>query len=140
LLGRTTASVGTVNGGSKINIVPDACAAEVDIRCLPGDTSVLERVSARLLAVCPDLEITHTSSQPMLTDVSHPVIRLLEKCGSRLIGAAWFSDAGVFATHGMPAIAAGPGSIAQAHTRDEWIAVKDLEDGVEFFREFLSRL
>jgi acetylornithine deacetylase/succinyl-diaminopimelate desuccinylase-like protein len=140
LLGRTTASVGTVNGGSKINIVPDACTAEVDIRCLPGDTSVLERVSARLLAACPDLEIAHTASQPMLTDDSHPVIRLLEKCGSRRSGAAWFSDAGVFAAHGTPAIAMGPGSIAQAHTRDEWIAVKDLDDGVEFFREFLSRL
>jgi acetylornithine deacetylase/succinyl-diaminopimelate desuccinylase-like protein len=76
----------------------------------------------------------------MLTDTSHTMIRLLQQCGSSCIGAPWFSDAGVFAAAGMPAIALGPGSIAQAHTRDEWIAVEDLEKGVAFFRDFLSRL
>jgi acetylornithine deacetylase/succinyl-diaminopimelate desuccinylase-like protein len=140
LLGRTTVSAGTVKGGSKINIVPDSCTAEVDIRCLPGDATILERVSARLRSACPDLEITSTSAQPMLTDPSHPVIRLLQGCGSACIGAPWFSDAGIFAAAGMPSIALGPGSIAQAHTRDEWIAVNDLEKGVAFFREFLTRL
>ena len=40
----------------------------------------------------------------------------------------------------MPAVAVGPGSIAQAHTKDEWIDVDDLQRGVEFFRDFLSRL
>jgi len=140
LLGRATVSVGTIAGGSKINIVPDSCTAAVDIRYLPGDATVLERVSRRLRVVCPDLEIAETPSLPMLTDASHPVIRLLEKCGSRCIGAPWFSDAGIFAVAGTPSIAIGPGSIAQAHTRDEWIAVADLEKGVQFFREFLSRL
>ncbi len=140
LLGRTTASAGTVRGGSKINIVPDTCTAEVDIRCLPGDVTLLERVSAKLREVCADLEIAHTASHAMLTDRSHPLIQLLEKCGSSCVGAPWFSDAGIFAAVGMPAIAIGPGSIAQAHTRDEWIAVEDLEKGVAFFRDFLARL
>jgi acetylornithine deacetylase/succinyl-diaminopimelate desuccinylase-like protein len=140
LLGRTTVSAGTVNGGSKINIVPDVCTAELDIRYLPGDATLLERVSAQLRAACPDLEIANTCSQPMITDTSHAVIRVLEKCGSSCIGAPWFSDAGVFAAAGMPAIALGPGSIAQAHTRDEWIAAVDLENGVAFFRDFLTRL
>ena len=140
LLGRTTVSAGTVKGGSKINIVPDACTAELDIRYLPGDGTILERVSARLRAACPDLEIASTRSNPMITDASHAVIRLLQGCGSACIGAPWFSDAGIFAAAGMPAIAIGPGSIAQAHTRDEWIAVEDLERGVAFFRDFVSRL
>ncbi|MEO6785533.1 MAG: M20 family metallopeptidase [Chthoniobacteraceae bacterium] len=140
LLGRATVSAGTVNGGSKINIVPDICTAEVDIRHLPGDDTLLDRVSARLRGVCDDLEIEHTSSKPMLTDISHPVIRLLARCGSKCVGSSWFSDAGVFAANGTPAIALGPGSIAQAHTEDEWIAVRDLDRGVEFFRDFIPRL
>jgi acetylornithine deacetylase/succinyl-diaminopimelate desuccinylase-like protein len=76
----------------------------------------------------------------MLTDTSHAVIRTLEKCGSQCIGSPWFSDAGIFSAAGMPAIALGPGSIAQAHTRDEWIAVADLEKGTAFFRDFIARL
>ena len=140
LLGRATVSAGTVNGGSKINIVPDFCTAEVDIRHLPGDEALLERVSTKLRRACPDLEIEHSLSAPMLTDVSHPVIQLLQRCGSKCVGASWFSDAGVFAVDGTPAIAFGPGSIAQAHTKDEWIAIRDLDQGVEFLRDFISRL
>lgn len=140
LLGRTTISAGTVKGGSKINIVPDICTAEVDIRYLPGDDSLLERVSAKLRSVCTDLEIEHARSFPMQTDPSHALIHVLKKCGSHCIGSPWFSDAGIFAAAGTPAIAIGPGSIAQAHTRDEWIAVDDLEKGVAFFRDFIARL
>ena len=46
----------------------------------------------------------------------------------------------MFAQHGTPAIALGPGSIAQARTKDEWIAVEDLEKGERFFSSFLSAL
>lgn len=140
LLGRTTASVGTISGGSKVNIVPDFCTATVDIRYLPGDEAILDRVSRRLRGVCPDVGIENSASHPMETDPSHPVIRVLESCGSRCVGAPWFSDAGVFAATGVPSIALGPGSIAQAHTRDEWLAVADLEKGVDFFRRFLAKL
>ena len=76
----------------------------------------------------------------MVTDTSHPVIQLLQRCGSKIAGSAWFSDGGVFAANGTPAIALGAGSIAQAHTRDEWIAVEDLESGVAFLRDFIARL
>jgi len=40
----------------------------------------------------------------------------------------------------MPSIALGPGSIAQAHTADEWISVSDLENGADFFERFLLSL
>jgi acetylornithine deacetylase/succinyl-diaminopimelate desuccinylase-like protein len=139
LLGRTTISAGTVNGGSKINIVPDLCRAEVDIRYLPGEAP-LDPVSRKLSEVCADVEIEHVNSPPTLTDEGHPLIGVLKQLGSRCVGAPWFSDAGIFAHRGMPAIALGPGSIAQAHTRDEWIAVEDLEKGAAFFREFLLRV
>jgi acetylornithine deacetylase/succinyl-diaminopimelate desuccinylase-like protein len=38
----------------------------------------------------------------------------------------WFCDANVFADSGIPAVAFGPGDIAQAHTADEFIAVSAL--------------
>jgi acetylornithine deacetylase/succinyl-diaminopimelate desuccinylase-like protein len=60
--------------------------------------------------------------------------------GADLSGAPWFCDAAFLAVAGTPAIAIGPGSIAQAHTKDEFIAVKDLEEGVAFFKRFLRSL
>jgi acetylornithine deacetylase/succinyl-diaminopimelate desuccinylase-like protein len=46
----------------------------------------------------------------------------------------------VFAAKGSAAIAIGPGSIAQAHTADEFIALDDLEKGGAFFLSFLRAL
>jgi acetylornithine deacetylase/succinyl-diaminopimelate desuccinylase-like protein len=140
LLGPTTISAGTVTGGSRINIVPDVCRAEIDIRFLPGDETILERVTTELRRACADVEVEHVISQPMLTECTHPMIKHLEACGAECTGAPWFSDAAIFAHAGIPAIACGPGSIAQAHTKDEFIAIEDLERGVQFFRAFLRRL
>ena len=77
---------------------------------------------------------------PLHTDPTHPLMAMLGASGARPIGAPWFCDACFFAERGMPAIAMGPGSIEQAHTKDEWIAVAELERGVEFFRHFLASL
>ena len=75
-----------------------------------------------------------------VTDPAHPLIQLLLRNGARLTGAPWFCDAAVFAQAGIPAVAAGPGFIAQAHTNDEWLSVAELEQGVHFYRAFLEAL
>jgi len=142
VLGASTISVGTIAGGSKTNIVPDRCEATVDIRTLPEQDSpnFLPHLRRRLLGVCPDLGIEVGQSQPLWTDPAHPLIAGLCKLGAKCAGAPWFCDAAVFAAAGTPAIALGPGSIAQAHTEDEWIEVAELDRGVEFFGRFLASL
>ena len=138
VLGRPTVSVGTISGGSKINIVPDHCEVGVDVRTIPGqDPAILERL---LRSRVPDIEIESLGSMPLQTDPSHPLIGLLGECGSKPVGAPWFCDAAVFAAKGCPAVALGPGSISQAHTADEFIALADIEEGGRFFLNFLSRL
>ena len=79
-------------------------------------------------------------SEALDTDPDHPLIAKLTAAGGRLVGAAWFCDAAIFSAQGVPAVAVGPGSIAQAHTEDEFIEVADLEHGVEFFKRFLHSL
>jgi acetylornithine deacetylase/succinyl-diaminopimelate desuccinylase-like protein len=142
ILGQSTVSVGTIHGGSKSNIVPDRCEAAVDIRTVPAQDvpRFAERLIDRLRSVCLDLEVAVGQSPPLQTDPDHPVIHVLERIGARCIGAPWFCDAAVFASSGAPAIAVGPGSIAQAHTADEWITVDDLARGVNFFVQFLTTL
>jgi acetylornithine deacetylase/succinyl-diaminopimelate desuccinylase family protein len=138
VLGSPTISAGTIRGGTKSNIVPDLCEASVDIRTIPGQD--LAPVLERLRAVCPDLEIATWQAAPMTTAPGHPVIAALERCGADCVSAPWFCDAANFAERGIPAVALGPGSIDQAHTKDEFLAVADLEAGVEFFRRFFGVL
>ena len=138
VLGSPTISAGTIRGGTKTNIVPDSCELEVDARTIPGQDT--DEIAALLQKESPGIEISAWQSAALNTDPGHPLIQLLVKNGGHLAGAPWFCDAAVFAQAGIPAVAAGPGFIAQAHTKDEWIAVSELECGVEFYRAFLESL
>jgi acetylornithine deacetylase/succinyl-diaminopimelate desuccinylase-like protein len=138
ILGSPTISAGLIRGGTKTNIVPDFCELLVDARTIPGqNTGEIERL---LRKIDPGLEISVWEASPLNTDPGHRLIQVLLKNGSRLAGAPWFCDAAVFAEAGIPAVAAGPGFIAQAHTNDEWIEVSELDLGVKFYREFLEAL
>ena len=138
VLGHSTLSVGIIHGGSKVNIVPDYCEASVDIRTIPGiDTAFVEDMLRNRV---PDIRIQIRGSDPLYTDPNHPLIEKLKSLGSTLEGAPWFCDAAVFASKGSASIAIGPGSIAQAHTADEFISLDDLEKGGAFFLSFLRSL
>lgn len=138
LLGHSTLSVGTIRGGSKTNIVPDHAEATLDIRVIPDEDP--ERLIGLLREVAPQVHLEHQGSAPLYTDPAHPLVTKLSDLGSAPVGAPWFCDAAVFAERGMASVALGPGSIAQAHTADEWISVADLEAGADFFEKFLRSL
>ena len=138
VLGKPTLSTGRIRGGSKINVVPDRCYAEVDIRILPGQESMATAVAEFLRQnQVPGIVHPIKVSAPLYTSPDNPFIRKFIALGSNLTGANWFCDAAFFALEGIPAIAIGPGSIAQAHTADEFIEIAELERGAEFFTNYL---
>jgi acetylornithine deacetylase/succinyl-diaminopimelate desuccinylase-like protein len=138
MLGQSTLSVGTIRGGVKTNVVPDHCEATIDIRLIPEEDPL--RIINLIQQAAPGIEIAHHGSSPLYTDPSHALIQKLSSLGATPVGAPWFCDAAVFSAKGMPAVALGPGSIAQAHTADEFISIKDLEAGADFFTTFLGGL
>jgi succinyl-diaminopimelate desuccinylase len=138
VLGKPTLSTGRIHGGAKINVVPDRCYAEIDIRILPGQESMATAVAEffqqhQVPAIVNPIKV----STPLYTPPDSPFIGKFITLGSKLVGASWFCDAAFFALKGTPAIAIGPGSIAQAHTADEFIEITELERGAEFFANYL---
>lgn len=138
VLGAPTYNFGIVNGGSRTNIVPDHCEARIDMRTIPGQdiTPLLDGFAKKF----PEIEMELKRSEPLRTEPTDPVIQKLQAAGAQCTGAPWFCDAAIFAQKGMPAVAIGPGSIAQAHTCDEFISLSDLEEGTRFFQQFLKSL
>ena len=145
-LGKPTFSVNLIRGGSKVNIVPDHCEIELDHRALPQEPpGEAEKV---LRAKLPGFEVTLISSRPGLhTRADNQHVRLLSRAlngsghgGEHLTAAPWFADSGVFAQAGVPSVAFGPGSIAQAHTRDEYIEIDQLVAGQHAIKKFLLGL
>jgi len=145
LLGEATVSLGKLQGGHSTNIVPDRCRASLDIRSTPslfaagGPLRIVEETLADAGFQDHVAVEVMVDAAPLHTDPSHPGIRALEKAGGRRDTAPWFCDAGRLAAGGIPAVACGPGNIAQAHTRDEFLSIADLEKGVRFYTQFLRQ-
>lgn len=49
------------------------------------------------------------------------------------IGVPYGSDASKLQVAGIPSIVFGPGSIAQAHSKEEWVSVEQVAQAAEFF-------
>jgi acetylornithine deacetylase len=63
------------------------------------------------------------------------IAALLRSSGvtASIVGVPFGTNAAVIASAGVPTVVFGPGSIRQAHTADEWIAVEQLELGAEAY-------
>jgi acetylornithine deacetylase len=55
-------------------------------------------------------------------------------------GVHFFCDASILAHGGIPSVVFGPGDIAQAHTRDEWLSLHELEQATRVMIRFLTAL
>lgn len=143
VLGVSTINIGTCRGGFRTNVVPDHAEVWLDLRSIPaldsrGGPVELLRHELAAAGIAAEVRLGANEGRSLATDPRHPLVQQLAAAGTGIGGAPWFCDAANLAAVGVPAVAAGPGSIAQAHTADEWIAVDELQAGVDFFRRFLE--
>jgi acetylornithine deacetylase/succinyl-diaminopimelate desuccinylase-like protein len=147
LLGHATVNVGSIRGGRQPNIVPDECAISLDRRTLPGEEGARVTRELKNFLRAKNLAVTIRATEtnpcfPLETSPRLPLVQqLLRSTGqTRPVGVDYFSDAGVLAAGGIPSVLFGPGDIAQAHTPDEWISLRQLERGRELLVRFLRSL
>jgi acetylornithine deacetylase/succinyl-diaminopimelate desuccinylase-like protein len=147
LLGHATISVGTIQGGTQPNIVPDRCTITIDRRTLPGETqaSVAKEVRSLLRRHRFAATISNYKSAPCLaleTDLKHPLVAQFLRTAKQSKPAMvhFYSDAGALAQGGIPSVLFGPGDIAQAHTPDEWVSLAQVERAKNLLRRFLESL
>ena len=146
VLGKTTMNVGTIKGGTIPNIVPEHATAQLDIRTTPSmyqAGGALDYLAGFIDRHQLPLTITKAEENPpMETPLDHPWIEKMQAANpqSQAVGAPWFSDAAHLGKAGIPSICVGPGNIAQAHTKDEFIRIEDLEAGVVYFENLIRSL
>ncbi|MEB2344115.1 MAG: M20/M25/M40 family metallo-hydrolase [Deltaproteobacteria bacterium] len=149
-LGPATLSVGRVGGGHAFNVVPDHAWLVADRRLLPGEdaTNVRREVEAVLrdAGLADDVALTHLEARKpaLATDPAAPCVRACRAalaaagCDAPPAAAGFATDAGVFAARGIPAVVLGPGSIEQAHTAREWVALDQVAAMEELFARLLE--
>ncbi|MEK6756300.1 MAG: M20 family metallopeptidase [Bacteroidota bacterium] len=147
LLGTPTLSVGVIEGGQAVNVVPDRCWIEIDRRTLPGENleAVLDPVRA-LLQDLPDWEFEppYLSVAGMEVGENAPIVQILagsikDVLGSVMIETAHYAtDAGFYNNVGIPTVVFGPGDIAQAHTDSEFVELQQVHRAVNIIQRLLT--
>ena len=146
ILGPPSLSVGRIEGGLSVNVVPDWCEIEVDRRLLPGEDAgrSLEDVRVPLSRIPGGPEaidfgqpwVHMPALAPRAEEWLGPLGEAVTKATGRkpqIRGVPFGTDAGPLSTAGTPCIVFGPGDIAQAHTKDEWIAIEQVHLAAEAY-------
>ncbi|MEN7462776.1 acetylornithine deacetylase [Pantoea dispersa] len=138
----TTVQTGVIHGGRALNIVPDACSFDFEVRTLPQDDAqqVAEELVAyaqqtlepQMRAVQPASAIRFSplSAYPGLDTAAHSAAAQLiaRLSGSDSFGTVAFgTEGGLFAAAGIPCVVCGPGSMEQGHKPDEFITLAQLD-------------
>jgi len=140
LLGAATVNLGIIEGGRELNIVPEYCKIGLDIRTHPhwSEASVRRLIDRVRRECAPHAKVSLERSAPsFISSRNNEWALRLRRCGHGWDTADWFCDANIFAACQIPSVAFGPGSIAQAHTKNEYIQARDLEEGARAFLKFL---
>lgn len=130
----STLQIGTIVGGRSVNIIPDLCALELEVRAVAGvsPTVELEPIKAAVEALEKDGFRTTwetKSTYPALSlGADTRLARLMEELtGTPTLAAVSFgTEAGLYQAAGIDAIICGPGDIARAHRADEFIRPDEL--------------
>ncbi len=151
----TTVHVGTVEGGSILNIIPERCAFTMEWRTIPGDdffteadrlrAHVTAAIEPAMRAIGPECGFVFEEMNwipGMSLAPGHPLAAMVQQLtGSNTTGrVSYGTEGGLYQQAGIPCIVCGPGDIAQAHQPDEWIAESQLAACDAFLRRLADRL
>ncbi|WCM53547.1 acetylornithine deacetylase [Pseudomonas sp. WJP1] len=152
----STVHVGQIGGGRALNIVPNLCTLDFEVRNLPADNleqilaqmqehaEVIVREAKKLSSVAA-IEIETLNVYPGLdTHPSVEAVRFLKNFAAPDTGTAKVSfgtEGGLFKQRlDVPVVVCGPGSIEQAHKPDEFIEISQMEAGELFLGGLLGSL
>jgi succinyl-diaminopimelate desuccinylase len=141
----TTMSIGRIDGGTKVNVVPERCTIQVDFRVMPGVESAVilgevESMLDRLAATRPGFTaVLHVIQEqpPMVTSVDSPLVTAIAStveaisgCRPEIEGEPGGTDARWFNRAGIATVNYGPGSPVGGnfHAPDENVGLDQLRE------------
>lgn len=147
--------VGLVNGGIAPNVIADKAHFYWDLRTIPMDKT--ETIVNEFKTYCsereqklqqrfPGFKIKTIENHPPVvhldTKETDAIVGLVRRISgnSKLNTVAYAAEAGQFAAEGFQSAICGPGSIAQAHRADEFIAKDELVKGMEMMNNLITEM
>jgi len=144
LFDRPSINLGRIWGGDALNMVPDRCVIDVDIRYLPGqDPATIMAQIGEL----PDAEIiANFIRPPAIVDRDSPYVAALHDAAAphhveapMTVGRDGASDAVSFQRVGVPAVEFGPAGSGH-HGPEEWVSLSSLDSYRQTLDTFLRAI
>ena len=153
MAGYPTLNIGTIRGGNSVSSVADWCTIDIDRRTIPGEDheavmAEIQAVVATVAANIPDMDyefITADLDVPALgTPNSAPTVQALEAATAAVLGTSAeirsFSGSTDAPNFRCEAVICGPGALAQCHSLNEWVEIKQIEQAVEIYLHAIRSL
>ena len=131
-----------IHGGEQAtNITTPESGATINMRAMPGQNlAPLFKKVAQLAKEHGVSASINNSLMPLDTPIDSRIVQeALKVTGKKKPKTVAYGTDGMIFGKTMELVVLGPGNIAQAHTIDEWIAIKQLHKGVEVFSQMVRR-
>jgi acetylornithine deacetylase/succinyl-diaminopimelate desuccinylase family protein len=155
LLGKPTINIGKIQGGTKVNIVPDRCEIEVDRRLLPNENKeeilreikeVIESIQAQDPILKSQIEVIDYA-EPSEIQPDEEIVRIGLEAGQEVLGEklrvrgfSGFTDARFYINQfKIPTLIFGPGGTDQPHTTNESIEVDALIKAAQIYARMILK-
>ena len=136
VLGKTKMSVTQIEAGTQHNVVPDTCKFVIDIRTTEMHTNqgVFEYLQQNTKSELKARSFRLNSSG---IELSHPLVKSGLSLGLEYFGSSTLSDQALL---DFPTVKMGVGKSKRSHTADEFIYLKEIEDGIDGYIGMLEHL
>lgn len=135
-LGEVKMTVTQINAGTAHNVIPDSCTFVIDIR--PNELYTNEELLRELQSACEsDLTARNLRNRSSVSRPDSPLAHAVQRLGIGTYSSPTTSD---WMRIGCDAIKIGPGESARSHGPDEYILVREIEDGVRTYCDIIDNI
>ena len=135
-MGKVNLNVTQINAGTAHNVIPDTCTFVIDIR--PTEQYSNEEILNELQAICKsELKARNLSNRSSATFSDSKLQRAAEELGIDTFSSPTTSD---WMRISCDAVKMGPGDSSRSHRKDEFVYVKEVEDGIKTYIEYIQKL
>lgn len=137
VLGEVKMTVTQINGGKQHNAIPADVALVIDVRV--NDKYTNEEIADILTekSPCDSLKPRSLRLNSSSIPKEHELVKAGIAMGRKTYGSPTLSDQ---ATLTCPSLKLGPGDSTRSHSADEFIYVREIEDGIDIYIELLGKI
>jgi acetylornithine deacetylase len=136
LFGPISMTVTIIEAGSQHNVVPASCKFTVDIRVTDAykNEELLETIKQHVECT---VNPRSTRLKPSSIAVDHPIVQAGLALGRETYGSPTTSDQALL---DIPSLKMGPGDSARSHMADEFIYVREINEGIALYIKLLEKI